>query len=187
MEAVVHSIRHRDRVVIKRFSSLGQHSPTAVLSFLFASGLQTSLRPAQNKKSNAFALDFLRRDDWIRTSDHTHPMRVFYQAELHPGPGPSDQKMSSVHFPRGARRRAGKLNPDFYFKPMNERPTCSAVAATRRRRLVRRPFSLSFEINSQKKLSSLFFRLANIKQSSYFLYRLSGKMRPPYKLQRSTL
>ncbi|UCE69507.1 MAG: hypothetical protein JSW57_00915, partial [Flavobacteriaceae bacterium] len=26
-----------------------QHSPTAVLSFLFASGLQTSLRPAQTK------------------------------------------------------------------------------------------------------------------------------------------
>ena len=26
------------------------------------------------------------RDDWIRTSDHTPPRRVFYQAELHPDP-----------------------------------------------------------------------------------------------------
>lgn len=24
------------------------------------------------------------RDDWIRTSDHTHPMRVRYRTALHP-------------------------------------------------------------------------------------------------------
>ncbi len=26
----------------------------------------------------------VRRDDWIRTSDHTHPMRVRYQTAPHP-------------------------------------------------------------------------------------------------------
>ncbi len=27
---------------------------------------------------------FVGRDDWIRTSDHTHPMRVRYQTAPHP-------------------------------------------------------------------------------------------------------
>lgn len=29
----------------------------------------------------------VRRDDWIRTSDHTHPMRVRYQTAPHPENG----------------------------------------------------------------------------------------------------
>ena len=29
----------------------------------------------------------LSRDDWIRTSDHAHPMRVRYQTAPHPGMG----------------------------------------------------------------------------------------------------
>ena len=29
----------------------------------------------------------VRRDDWIRTSDHAHPMRVRYQTAPHPEKG----------------------------------------------------------------------------------------------------
>ena len=39
---------------------------------------------SEMKKAKQNCLAFPGRDDWIRTSDHTHPMRVFYQAELHP-------------------------------------------------------------------------------------------------------
>ncbi len=37
------------------------------------------------KPNNMFGFSALAcRDDWIRTSDHTHPMRVRYQTAPHP-------------------------------------------------------------------------------------------------------
>ena len=59
--------------------------PFGCAVFFVCCKLANEFALSANEKSNAFALDFLGRDDWIRTSDHTHPMRVFYQAELHPG------------------------------------------------------------------------------------------------------
>ena len=60
------------------------HSQMAVYAFLFPTNAQINLALSENKKANAFALAFLGRDDWIRTSDHLHPMQVRYQAAPHP-------------------------------------------------------------------------------------------------------
>ena len=37
-----------------------------------------------NEKIPDFSGIFIRRGDWIRTSDHLHPMQVRYRAALHP-------------------------------------------------------------------------------------------------------
>ncbi len=45
-----------------------------------------------NKKAEHIARLF-GRDDWIRTSDHTHPMRVRYQTAPHPENGLQKYKL----------------------------------------------------------------------------------------------
>ena len=46
-------------------------------------GLQKGIKKADTSQY-PFLIFFIGRDDWIRTSDHLHPMQMRYQAALHP-------------------------------------------------------------------------------------------------------
>ena len=60
----------------------------------------------------------LSRDDWIRTSDHTHPMRVRYQTAPHPESGL--QKYKFYRIKKRFSKYGCEKNP-LYFPDKNSR------------------------------------------------------------------
>ena len=69
-----------------RRGRLSREKPkTSFSSILFSLRFASKLAPRSNKKAEYNCSAFLGRDDWIRTSDHAHPMRVRYQTAPHPG------------------------------------------------------------------------------------------------------